>query len=65
MNASDLAVQKLVRNLEAEGKEYAYMTGYLGSLLVQVIEGAPKKYREQVMRDIAYHIEAHAPAETV
>lgn len=65
MNATDLAVQKLVRNLEAEGKEYAYLTGYLGSFLVQVIEGAPKKYRERVMSDLAYHIQAHAPAEKV
>ena len=61
MNATDLVVQQLVKNLQDEGKEYAYLTGYISSLLIQVVEGAPKKYREKVLSDIAYHAEVHAP----
>lgn len=65
MNATNKQVQMLIDNLLAEGKEYAYIAGYLGSMLTMTVEGASKKYKEKCKDILDWHIVAHAPAETV
>lgn len=65
MNATDKQVQMLIDNLLAEGKEYPYIAGYLGSMLIQAIEGSSKKHKAKCKDDIDWHIVAHSPAETV
>lgn len=65
MNATDKQVQMLIDNMLAEGKEYAYIAGYLGSMLIQAIEGSSKKHKTVWKDNLDWHITAHSPAETV
>lgn len=61
MNVTDKQVQMLINNLLAEGKEYAYITGYLSTMLVQTIEGASPKHKARCKDNLDWHIVAHSP----
>lgn len=55
MTNSEL-INKLVRTMLDEGKDPMFVLGYMESFLVQVVEGAPKKYQSQVHSDLVWHL---------
>ena len=52
------AIQELVKTLQAEGRDPMFIVGYLESFLIQVCEGAPKKYKSQIHSDLVWHLNA-------